>query len=219
MQPSHQSLNRLNSSIPFLLVTDTWHTHAAFLSTEQFPHMDIKDGNGSSIWMPIAEDQEIDIWPDSEKGIETIDELEPLYEEATEYYKDVLHEEWLTWNPGESLQSGIASFWAFIVDRQFRKRGVSRIWKRYRILVKAGQGLIIKNRLLHAGAPHSGGPDYRIHMYMAEGGKLLADDLGEAAVSDRVYDFRTDEVYFPLAFYLEAGRAGWVNLTSSTGCA
>ena len=77
----------------------------------------------------------------------------------------------------------------------------------------------INNRMLHAGAPHSGGPVYRIHMYMTEGGQLMAEELGEAAVSDREYDFRTDEIYFPMANYLEAGRAGWVDLTSSTGCA
>ena len=167
----------------------------------------------------IADAQTIDIYPDSELGIKIIDELEPVYEEATEYYKNELHDEWLVWNPGKSLESGIPSFWAFSVDRQFRIRGVPRVWKRYRILVNAGEGLIINNRMLHAGAPHSGGPVYRIHMYMTEGGQLMAEELGEAAVSDREYDFRTDEIYFPMANYLEAGRAGWVDLTSSTGCA
>ena len=92
----------------------------------------------------IADAQTIDIYPDSELGIKIIDELEPVYEEATEYYKNELHDEWLVWNPGKSLESGIPSFWAFSVDRQFRIRGVPRVWKRYRILVNAGEGLVHK---------------------------------------------------------------------------
>ena len=55
--------------------------------------MDVRDGNGYSIWIPIAEAQELDIYPDSELGIKIIDELETVYGEATEYYKNELHDE------------------------------------------------------------------------------------------------------------------------------
>jgi hypothetical protein len=177
--------------------------------------MDVRDANGYSIWIPLEQDQCLDFWPDSEEGIEAIRELEPHYEDIVAYYTEHVHSEWLVWNPDQSLQSGIASFWAYIVDRQIRLRGVPTLWKRYRILVKAGQGLIIKNRMLHAGAPHSGGAVFRIHMYMSEEGKLLSEEIGDSRFSDRVYDFRTDEVYFPMATYLEAGSAGWIDMTRS----
>ena len=55
---------------------------------------------------------------------------------------------------------------------------------------------------------------YRVHMYMTESDKLIADEVAGDPVSDVVYDFRTDAKYFPLARYLRSKPSKTVHMTA-----
>jgi hypothetical protein len=182
----------------------------------QSPHMDVRDALGWSLIVALDRPQYIDVWLDSAPGIELMrDELVPLYDTAVEYYKRELHHLWKLWNEDGTMEEGVATYWSYIVDRMFRRRGVPLFWRRSRLLLNPGHGVALYNHMLHAGSEHEGEAVYRVHMYMTESGKLIADEVAGAPVSDLVYDFRTDERYFPLARYLRTKPSKTVNMTQA----
>ena len=182
----------------------------------QSPHMDVRDAMGWSLVVALHRRQYIDVWPDSAPGIRLLrDELIPLYEKAVQYYKRELHDLWLLWHEDGTMEEGVASYWSYIVDRMFRRRGVSLFWRRSRLLLDPGHGVALYNHMLHAGSEHEGDAVYRLHMYMTESGKLIADEVAGDPVSDKVYDFRTDERYFPLARYLRTKATKTVHMTQA----
>jgi hypothetical protein len=117
-------------------------------------------------------------------------------------------------HPGESVNCGKATFWAYIVDRHFRMRGVKPVWPRYTLMLKPGHGVAVSNRMLHGGAARCGRAAYRIHIYMTQQG-LLTGDIGEPQVSANVYDYRTDPQMFVLARYLDTIWSPTVNMTAA----
>ena len=82
------------------------------------------------------------------------------------------------------------------------------------MLLEPGHGVALYNHLLHAGSEHEGNAVYRVHMYMTESDKLIADEVAGDPVSDMVYDFRTDKKYFPLARYLRNKPSKTVHMTA-----
>jgi hypothetical protein len=178
--------------------------------------MDVRDAVGWSLLIALHQPQYIDVWLDSAPGIELLrDELVPHYDAAVEYYKRELHPLWMQWNEAGTLEEGVASYWSYIVDRMFRSRGVPLFWRRSRLRLNPGHGVALYNHLFHAGSEHDGTAVYRLHMYMTESGRLIADEIAGAPVSDQVYDFRTDEQYFPLARYLRTKPTKTVHMTKA----
>ena len=179
----------------------------------QLAHMDVQDAAGGTVIISIHRQQAFDIYPDSVLGIQVLDrELVPIYEKAMKYYEEKLHSLWSKFNPGQSLACGKATFWSYIVDRRFQQRGVKPVWPRYTLMIDAGHGVFVTNRMLHGGAEHSGEAGYRIHIYLTEPGAMVAD-IGDPEVSTVVYDFRIDPCMFVLARYLRVEPSETINMT------
>jgi hypothetical protein len=186
----------------------------------QTMHMDVQDGKGGSVVVSVDAPQSIDIVPDSALGIEVLDsDLIPVFDDAMEYYEKEVHADWLAWrakpdSDQDNLACGKASFWSFVVDRHFQRRGVKRFWERITLTLEPGHGVFLSNKMLHAGARHSGRAVNRIHMYMSEQG-LLSQGVADPEVSEIVYDFRTDKHMFVLARYLAAEPGETIEMTRS----
>jgi len=194
-----------------------WTEPAAGIKVSHPPgqpvHMDMRHAAGGSIVIAVDRRQPFDIVLDSADGIEILySDLLPKYDAAMAYYEKEVHEEWAKWNEGCSIECGKATFWSYIVDRHFKRRGVKRLWERITLMLEPGQGVFVSNRMLHAGAEYRGRAAYRIHMYMAEQG-LLAAEVGEPQVSEIVYDYRTDPQLFVLARYLNAQPYSTIDMT------
>ena len=179
-------------------------------------HTDVKDRKGGSLVVSVDATQSIDIVPDSAHGIEVLDsELIPVYDEAMQYYEKEVHQDWLAWRSKpeqDNMACGKASFWSFVVDRHFQRRGVKRYWERITLTLEPGHGVFLSNKMLHAGARHRGRAVNRLHMYMSEQG-LLSQSVADPEVSEIVYDFRTDMHMFVLARYLAAQPGETIEMT------
>ena len=182
-------------------------------SQRQGPHMDVRNANGHSIVLSLNKRQPFDVYPDSGPGLELMrDVLAPLYPTAEKYYKENVHDLWAKWKPGRSEQDGLATYWCYVVHRLFVQRGVPLLWRRKRIFLDPGHGVVVSNYILHGGAEYEGDAAYRIHWYMTESNRLIDDVVSGIQVYDQVYDFQTDPIWFPVARYLDLEPSPTVDL-------
>jgi len=183
-----------------------------YTTRKQGPHMDV-NARGYGLVVALNKRQPFDVYPESALPLAMFrDVLLPLYDDASRYYKENIHDLWTKWNPGRSEDDGMATYWAFICHRLFVLEGVPLLWRRKRLWLEAGDGVAVTNHILHGGADHDGDALYRLHMYMTESTKIIARDVSAAPVEDSVFDFRVDKKWFVVARYLALEPSQRVNL-------